>query len=63
MDGGDDCGGTFLHVFVVAGGEGVEGTGEAREETVHLAGFAAEEFECVGVLWEDGSVAVRRVDR
>lgn len=50
VDGGEDGGGAFLHVFVVAGGEGVEGGGEAGEEAVHLAGFAAEEFEGVGVL-------------
>lgn len=50
VDGGDYVGGALLHVFVVAGWEGVEGGGEAREETVHLAGFTTEEFKCVGVL-------------
>ncbi len=41
---------TFLHVFVVAGGEGVQGDSETGVEAVHCAGFAAEEFEGVGVL-------------
>lgn len=50
VGGGEDGGGAFLHVFVVAGGEGVEGAGEAGEEAVHLPGFAPEELEGIGVL-------------